>query len=266
MIKRDSLPFACGLLLIGVLSVGMLGGCKDSSSTAANESSGSTASSPIKGTPPPAKSDKTTTASNPSLDQIPMELKTDGYEYYGLGNSATMKMELRQGSEKSGLVGTQTITFKEMKDGAPIFTMEHGDGLAGLGSQELRVEKDGIYTVASTLAKVGAHDLEIPAKLDPGVTWKSHEEVDKDNSNTIEDDVYKVVGVQKVKTSVGQYDALLITSAGESKTTGGNSKAISSSKIHSEGWYVKGRGLVRLTIHSTDPKGKESDLSIEEVK
>ncbi|AIE86432.1 hypothetical protein [Fimbriimonas ginsengisoli] len=239
-----------------ILALAILGGCQ--AKDAANPTSGGSATS--SGT-------ASTTTTPPKLDvsQIPADLKHDGYAYYGLGSAAPMKMEIRSSSQPNQvLTGTQTIALKEIKDGKPVFTISRDGQLGDLvGQQEVVLEKDGIYNTASTVAKVGAHDLELPAKLAPGVKWTSHTEVDRPDKpeQQLEDNsTCTVVGPQKVTTKVGEHDALLITSSGKGTIAG--KKVVTTSKS----WYVKDRGSVKTVLSTTFPDGKVQTITIQEVK
>jgi hypothetical protein len=237
-----------------LLAFALLAGCQPKSAEpATTESTTPTAST---GSEAPQAAPAT-----PSLSQIPAELKHDGYSYYGLGNPKPMKMEVTVSDPGQPVrVGTQTISLKEIKDGVPIFVIERKDGLEMLGVQEIRLEKDGLYNSASTVAKIGPHDLEMPAKLTIGTKWTSRTEVDQPGQSMVNDSTFVVVRPEKVKTKAGEHDALLITSTG--KGTIGGQKVTTSSKS----WYVKDLGGVKTVLTTTFPKGKVQTITIQETK
>lgn len=192
----------------------------------------------------------------PTLADIPAELKHDGYSYYGLGNSKPMSMEAVNPANQSVMTGTQTITLKEIKDGKAVFLIERTGQLTQLGTQEITLEKDGLYVTANSAAKAN-HDLEMPAKLTPGTSWPNRTVVDGVNSVTL-DSTFKVVGESKVKTKVGERTGLLITSTGKG-TIGGQPVT-----LESQNWYVRDLGGVKSIVKIIRKGGQTETLTIQE--
>jgi len=197
----------------------------------------------------------------PTEGQVPDTLKTDGYHYYGLGYSKPMNLEISISDQPNSTVsGTQTISLKEIKDGVPTYKIERTGPLAKLGAQEVELKPDGIYNTASTVAKVSAKDLEMPAKLTPGSTWKSHTEVDQGTTKMVNDSVFKVGGIEKVQTKAGEHEGLVITSTGVG--------TVGDKKVHttSKSWYVKDLGGVKTVLNTTGADGKVQVITIQEIK
>lgn len=196
-----------------------------------------------------------------TLADVPEALKNDAYHYYGLGNPKPMSMEISISDQpKDKYTGAQTITIKEIKDGKPIFSIDRTGQLAKLGSQEVSLTEEGIFNTMSSIAKIGPKDMELPAKLAPGVTWKSHAEIAQGSETVVNDSDLKVVGPDKVKTPAGEHDALLITSTGQS--TIGGKKA----KTTSKNWYVLDLGVVKSVLVNTYSDGKVQTITIQETK
>jgi len=193
---------------------------------------------------------------------IPDALKHDGYEYYGLSSQEPVTLEVSSSGIQGIQTGTQSFRFREMKDGAAIFEVERTGNLESLlGNMTLAVEPDGVYVRESSIAKVGDRDVEMPAKLEPGTTWKTttiSEQADKELNIANE---FKVVGTEAVKTKVAEYpDALLIQSTGEGTVKG------QKVRMETKSWYVKGRGGVRAEVKSTDASGTTTTITIQESK
>lgn len=245
MKARSSLLLA--LLLVAV-------GCNSGETTAKKgdkpEGTGAETTATTGGSTPPAA---------PDLAQIPESLKGEAFEYYGLANTKPMNMAVENSDQPTAVsTGTQTIALKEIKDGVPTFSIERTGQLAALGSQEVRLEADGIYNSMSTVAKLGPKDLELPMKLSPGTKWKSHAEITQNGQTIVNDSELTVVGPEKVKTKAGEHDALLITSTGLSTINGEKAKTTS------KNWYVKGLGNVKSVLTLTFPK-KVTTLTIQEI-
>lgn len=256
-------PFRLSIPLVILAVIGCNGSTSDTktaekpssttSGTSGSTTSGSASGSSTGSTP------ATTTAANPA--EIPANLKHDGYVYYGLANTAPMKLEIRDSAQPSATkVGTQTVEYKGMIEGKPTFLIERTGGIEVLGAQEVRLEPDGVYNSSSTVAKVGPKALEIPANLAPGTTFPSHEEVDQSGQSMILDSVFKVERTEKVTTKAGEHEALLITSTGKGKING---QDVTTS---TKGWYVKNLGAVKSELTTYFPKGTTETITIEEIK
>ncbi len=235
------------LLLITVLAVG----CQNGSTPVAKAPENSSQATPS-GKPSPSAAE----TKAPTLAELPAELKHAAFDYYGLANEKPVNMQAVYSSQPQVITGTQTVRLKEMRDGNAIFMIERTGGLAQLGDQEMSLEKDGLYVTQSTIAKVN-HDLELPADVTPGKMWDNKTEVEGQISLNSK---FKVVGVQKVKTKVGDRDALFVTSTGEGTMRG------QKVKVTSENWFVKGVGGVKSVLKIAFPGGKTETVTVEETK
>lgn len=200
----------------------------------------------------------TETAAKPSLDQIPAELKNEAFAYYGLANSKPMDMEIiDSNSPGAPRTGSQAITFKEMRDGKAIFDLERTGNLTVLGSQEVSLEKDGVWVTKSSLADI-KHEMEIPSDLTPGKTWTSELKLQAGNVDL--KNSFKIVGQEKVKTKVADRDAILITSTSTGTMQGRKVR------IESKTWYVRDIGGVKSVVKIVSADGKTQTMTIQETK
>jgi hypothetical protein len=191
---------------------------------------------------------------------LPSELKGDAYAYYGLENSEPIKMEIRSGAGPSRS-GMQTIKLKEVKDGAAIFTVDRTDGLADLGSMELSLDKKGLFVLSTNIGKVEENHLELPNDLKLGKVWNVKSKITRDTGQSVENDAtFKVQRMEKVTTPVGSYDALLITSSGPANVSGNKMS------MTTKGWFVKGRGPVKMEIDIQQTGQPANKMTIIEVK
>jgi hypothetical protein len=227
------------LLLVAGCDKGATAVSSDSP-VAATNSDGSTGS-----TPPPA-----------TLDQLPAELKTDAYDYYGLGRTEPMKMQIKQGS-MTPQEGTQTVKLVKVENGVAEFSIEHTDGLSQLGTLVVKLEKGGVKSATNASIESDESTWELPAGLNNGKTWdiktKPSSPLQLTGSN-------KVEGTREVKTAVGTYkDALLISSTGTGK------QGSDSFKLVTKMWLVKGRGTVKSELERS-ANGKTEKITLEEIK
>lgn len=216
-----------------------------------------------KSTAPESGDEKKDAPSEEAADPatIPPNLKTDAFAYYGLDNSKPLKFEMTA-SGQSPMSGEQTVKFLGMKDGKATYNVERtGDLAANMGSQEMELSEKGLFVTSTTMGSIGEPTLELPSTLKAGDTWKLDQKLETTGGQTIETkSVYKVVGVQKVKTKGGDFDALLITATGPA-TYAGNTV-----QMEMKAWYAKGYGAVKSEITTKDKSGKTSKVLIELTK
>ncbi|MFZ4508438.1 MAG: hypothetical protein ACOYON_12160 [Fimbriimonas sp.] len=197
----------------------------------------------------------------PKVVDLPNDLKHDAFDYYGIGLSEPIDMEVTSNTQTAVVTGSQTTTLKEIKDGKAVFLVERTGGLSTLGTNELTLEKDGIYVKSSSIAKVGERELEMPAGLQPGKTWSTTTELSSDSRSMKVKSTFVVKAIEKVTTKKATYDnALLIVSTGKGTQDGSNVS------ITTKSWFVRGRGNVKAVIVRTPGTGKPETLTIQETK
>jgi hypothetical protein len=196
-----------------------------------------------------------------ALSELPDALKTDAYEYYGLGNTKPMDLERTVAGQADVVTGSQRFWLKEVKDGKATFVVERTGGFASVGDSELSLEPDGLYAMSSTIGKITPHQLELPAKLDVGTSWTSETKLEEANGISLEQKATnKVVKMEKVSTKAGDYDALLVESSGPAKING------ESMEMRTKAWFVKGLGAVKMEIVQTPKTGPKQTITIQATK
>jgi hypothetical protein len=200
-----------------------------------------------------------TASTAPTLDQIPAELKHEGFEYYGLAHTEPIDMEYVNNSDNNVITGAQQVELVEMRDGDPIFRVTRTGGLSVLGVDEISLKSDGIYTVGSSILNVQPPPLLIASNLEPGHTWENKLKADGDAKMDI---LMKrtVKGTEKFTTKVGEREGLLILSTG--------SGTINDQKVQmdSKEWYVRGLGPVKQELTIAYADGKKQVVTIQETQ
>jgi hypothetical protein len=191
---------------------------------------------------------------------IPAELKHSAYEYFGLENDKPVDMQVVFSTDATVRTGTVSTTFTEMKDGQAVFDIERTGGLADIGTQKIALKKDGIYLVSSSASNIEAPQMELPADLSPGKSWKSTLKVDQPGRTMELNTTYTVKGVEKFTTKKGGRQGLLVVATGNGTM---NSDKIT---FNSREWYVKGVGGVKAILTTKTSKGASQTITIEEAK
>lgn len=215
-------------------------------------------SEPPKTTEPTVSSSGSGGPGSLSIDQVPAELKSEGFDYYGLAHTAPIEFEVLMPNSTSPETGTANTKLTEVKDGVATFITERTGPLEQLGAEELVVKKDGIYNTKIGGQAVEPVQLVMPADVPVGKTWTSKGKIELQNGQTFTQDMtFKVASQEKVKTKAGEFDALKITARGT--ITVGEKR----SQSNIAAWYVKGLGTVKMEITTSDPKGK---MTVEATK
>lgn len=197
----------------------------------------------------------------PKIDEIAADLKHDAFLYYGLENAKPINYVLKVKGQPKEIRGSQSFTLKSVKDGKAIFELNRTGDLSVMGTTELSLEKDGLYMTSSLGTPSGVHSLEMPSKLKDGASWDDHTDISANNQTMKFDNTVKVVGRQKVTTSVGSYgDALLVVSNGKGVVNGAKTM------MQTKTWYVKRRGPVKVVVVQTPEKGAPNSFTLEETK
>ena len=182
---------------------------------------------------------------------LPDALKSDAFEYYGLGNDKPVRLEIVENGMPTS--GTKTIKLDKIEGGKASYVLRQEGGLAAQGDITLSLEKDGIYAMKSSVSKLKAHSLEMPAKLEVGGGWKDHTEM---GDRIVLDSDLKIVGKERVSTPGGTFDeALHVTSKG------GGTMGEGPIELETEMWYVRGLGAVKQILRIT-PKGKGAKRTV----
>lgn len=194
-----------------------------------------------------------------TLADIPADLKGEAYSYYGLENTKPLEMEAVYSSNGIRLTGTQSISLVRIEDGKPVFEISRTGDLVQLGTQEVTLEKDGLYVTKLDVGTAN-HDLELPNDLTKGKSWTNEMTIDEPNQKLEIASKFTVVGPAKVKTAVAERDAILITSTGSGKLNG---KPVT---MTSRNWYVRGLGGVKTEIKTVFKGGPSQTITVQEVK
>lgn len=188
-----------------------------------------------------------------TLDSLPANLKHEGYEYYGLGQTQALGYEVISTVEPGASKGDSTSQLQSIEGGTAKFVTTRTGPLAALGEQILELRPDGVYSTSMAGNKIEPPQLELPAELPVGKTWSTKGSVKLPDGRTLEQDLqYKVVGEEKVQTKAGEFDALKVTVSGQIKF----GEEPNQSQVSA--WYVKGIGVVKMTISTTNPRNTMS--------
>jgi hypothetical protein len=195
------------------------------------------------------------------IEEVPAELRHDGFEYYGLGNANPIDYEITTSANSGIITGSQFTRVLSTGDGKALFSIERTGQLGDLlGTSEVELTKDGVYVLKSTIAEIESPELELPARLTPGATWKSRTKVEQDGRAMDVTNEFRVVGTESVTTAAGTFPALLISSTGTGTLQG------SKVRMDTKSWHVKGRGAVKQIVTSTPEKGPPQKVTLVETK
>lgn len=187
-------------------------------------------------------------------------LENDAYAYYGLANRQVIDMRVTSSTTSSVQTGSQTVSLQSATPKEALFKIERSGGLENLGNNVMRLTPEGLFVHSSDKMKVGPNDLELPARIVVGKTWKVRSEM-IDKSMMSLDTVNRIEGFRPVTTKRTTYkDALLVTTRGEGTMSG--KKVVLTAKQY----FVKGRGPVKQEFRSVQADGKVVAYTLQEDK
>ncbi|HTQ10750.1 MAG TPA: hypothetical protein VMI31_11805 [Fimbriimonadaceae bacterium] len=194
---------------------------------------------------------------------VPDDLKTDAYHWYGLANTAPINFEIKSASES--FTGSQTVHLQSVAGGKAVYEIERTGGLGDqLGTDTVTLQKDGIYVTNTTKLTTKEPTLDMPSSVEPGKTWKNEGKFTMEGGHSFDQDItFTVVGEKPVKTEAGSYTGLLVKGAGQLTIDGKKYRMVSGE------WYVKEKGLVKNEISMTplgSPHAKPQLITIQETK
>lgn len=246
--SRVTRGWVAGLGLSLVLTGGLVG-CQPKADTAATPGSAVTATKPAE-TPTPAA----------FLEQMPSELKHDGFAYSGLSNSKPARFRMTSSDGKEAREGEQTSNFIEMRDGTAVFQVVRSGDLADLGTDELAVAADGVYALKTSLGELDTRSLEMPSDPNAKKSWSNQSKLTRPDGQVVTiTGNYRVVGTEKVTTPAGTWDALVLTAEGPIKI------GDTSLTMRAKSWYVKDLGVVKQTIERRQANSAPVTVTLEMI-
>jgi hypothetical protein len=244
---------AIGFIFVGCL---VIVGCQGAETTADKATTGSDTGGNASKTPGQA--------ANPGA-QIPADLQSDAYHYYGLSRPepATYTVTIEKPGEETKVdTGTETISFEGMDKGRAKFSVARTGALEQMGSMHVALDEKGVSILSTDPGTLVGNPLDMPAHLTKGASWKMDYSLKLPASansaaGTSEDhSTYTVAGPEKVTTKAGTFDAIKVTS------TGNDSLNDIKFTLQTQTWFVKDMGIAKLVM-TTNVGGSKSTLTIE---
>jgi hypothetical protein len=187
--------------------------------------------------------------------EVPENLKHEGYQYYGLEVKDEQTYDFDyNGSKRQGM---QKETYLGLTDGKPRFSIERAEALSNLGTDVVEVREDGVYMISSREQALETPMLALPAKMEIGKSWDITEKLKDINGNEVTLKASnKIDGQEKITTPAGSFDCLVVSMSGTLVTQG------KTQKVSGKTWYAAGTGTVKLTVSTTGADGKPSNYTI----
>ncbi len=178
-------------------------------------------------------------AEKPKLETLAANLKHEGYEYYGLGNTTPLKMSLVQGART--LKGAQETELEEVKADGAVFRQAWTEELAMNGTSKVRVTPEGVFGIEAQGNALNPPQMEMPAKITPGFKWSSHTKLTV-NGETVESTDSKIVGMKTITLGKKPHSVLVVTRSSKVDISG-KKKVLDSTE-----YYEKGIGPVKVDV------------------
>lgn len=236
--------FVLALIAGGLVGCGSSGG---SSTTTPGEAPKTTETTPPKTDPIPEPA-------KPKLADLPADLRHEGFEWYGLGNDKPIKMVLNQAGTK--LSGEQSYELEKVENGSATFKQTWTGGLPMDGDVRIKLDAKGIYGLEAQGKTLDPPQMELPAKITIGESWKSGGKIEVPNGS-VENTVRKIVGYKTITIGKKSVQTLLVTSTSQLKMTG------AAQTMETKEYYQKGVGAVKLEVKVTGGDQPPRTFSLE---
>ncbi len=199
------------------------------------------------------------TKTDPPKPEVPASYKHAGFDYYGLGSGAELKLELKRSG--TSMTGGQTFTLEEVKpDGATYLQSWTGE-LAASGNTRLLVNDKGVYGIEAQAKKIDPPQLQMPADPKPGFTWRSDSKIELPGGS-IDSTDNKVVGVKTVTIGGKPTEVLVIERTSKASLPNAEGKMVPQTLKAIE-HYQKGVGAVKVEVTVSGAGVPTNTFSIE---
>ena len=228
---KKSLSYLSFLLAIGAI---FAAGCqnKDQGIKTPEGENPSASTDPTKVDAPAPKTD---------TEDVTAEMKNDGYMYYGLGSTKKLVYDFTlNGTTEEG---SQVTEYLGKQESTPTYKMSRTGSLSDMGDETLQLTEKGIMLTDTSMGKLGASVVALPAKLAVGDTWNTSQSITRVDGKELKMEVsYKVEKMGKITVPAGEFDCVTISSKGTTEMDGKKSPFSGSVS------YSKGVGVVKLQI------------------
>jgi hypothetical protein len=193
-----------------------------------------------------------------TLSDIPDSLKHEGFDYYGLSKDSPTSFSVTRTSQPGPEDSVLAATLESVKSDEAVFKISGTGQLSMQGDMILSLKPDGLYVLQIGENVLDSPQLELPSRLENGKSWSQAVSFKGPDDKAIEIQThYKVAGVEKLKTALGEQSAMRLAVKMEMTDARGKSTAEGSV------WLVKGIGQVKTTMKATDPSGASETMTIE---
>lgn len=187
-------------------------------------------------------------------------LNHDGFAYSGLADSSELTYTVVLAEGGTPTPGTQMSKVGTKDANKAQFTVSRTGALAQLGEETQEVRPDGVWLVKMAPNTLKKETMALPADLSVGKTWKTTMEVEQVGEPVRIESTNKVERTEKITTTGGEFDTLLVTSSATVTMDG------KTGTLNTREWRAKGVGTVRLKIEGKDPSGQAVSMSVELAK
>lgn len=234
-------PMNARWFVVPVLASISLLGCQGTSKSTPTAPSGP---APAAEAPKPAAGAPSPTAT------VPASLMHEGYAYFGLGNlkpmTYTAVVASTADTKPAPLKGTIVATLASATSTEAIFKVARTNLGTMDGTDDIRVDAEGVWTVSSTKGKFDKPTMELPAKMDLGKSWpvKASFTADTGQSFSLEGTM-KIERDEKIKVAAGEFMCRVVTLDTKLTTGGVTGRTTGTS------WYAKDVGLIKQVMEQS---------------
>ena len=196
-------------------------------------------------------------------DGVLAGLKNDAYLYSGLGQTEKLTFHGKLNPNTADGYGVQSVVWKENKDGSSFFTITRDGILRGLGTETVRLDKDGVYITGTSTGTLDKDAKIVPNPFKVGSEWMTELVLRQPGTVITSSMSSKVVGMETVTVPAGEFECLVVESD-TALTTDRPGTGVGTLK--STTYYTAKYGIIKLVASGTNPMGDNVDIFLELTK
>ena len=194
---------------------------------------------------------------------MPESLKHEGWEYFGLDQTGDLIYDYTQLEGRDAEEGSMASILQSATADVATYEIRRAGAMKGLGTEVHEVRADGIYVISMLGAELEEPVLVMPATPEAGFSWTADLTLPQPGSVLKFTNMTTTVeGIETISSELGELEAMKFTASGDVSRTF-DSGTEENSSVTQTYWVVKGTGLVRMAMTSTDNSGNSLKVSME---
>lgn len=190
-------------------------------------------------------------------------LKNDAYVYSGLGQAQKLTYHGSLHPDTPDGFGTQTVTWTKNEDGSSYFEIKRDGILSGLGTERVRLDKNGAYITWTSAGSLADEAMTLPSTFTIGTVWLTELALDLPTYEITSKMTSKVVRKETITLAGQEFECFVVESDTTLTTT---QTGTSAGTLKSTTYYAADYGVVRMEASGKNQMGDNVEIFVELAK